>query len=1439
MVDGFQHRRGLSDGNVLQDRDEDLALFQDMRTRENNDSLNPSTDDIDESLSIRLRRLLDTSTQTRKNDYNWLLTPPGTPHFPSLKQDAPCVNISEKGTLQSGVISMPRISSRTTSRGNSSSPISRISASPQRASTASCSSGPNTYSRGRASSSQTGNPKLQPLTSSSRPATSSQRSSTPSAKSSTTALRRSSTSPRGQLSSAGRGGYSPQKSRHGGSSSSKIQPWQSGIPDFSPKPPPNLRTTLSDRSTSRLRGLCPASRHGEETGNKRRGQSVSPRISRLANSSNNHDSDRLSSYSKSSVVSSCEDEIDSIYSATSVKKTCTKNAVHHQVTRKKGSNANIEVQSTSKKQVKPSATNVSSGSGSTVRQSHLRQNSKSMFRPLLSSAPAASFYTYKTSNFLRQSSSINSSVATSSNASSEQGERVAPYTEAGDQDIEDVSNEPRECLTPLCLKEINAFDKMEIKFEDAERHSVGSSSLSREHQDCLEIELISDVHDLHSDSNEKSSGSKICEADISNPDTGNLGKPLLDGNESVKSIPSVTGSHAYGCYQDVDMGHTQKDEHGAEINEHREVCLYFKKDVIYRNDEYLGSPIVDIQEDKSLKIMSIKNASDGISENLQAALLRNFEIAKMRKHDLESRKYVIMHEATKNQVKETDPLQPYCSVDCYTMCLQDQFSAGQMTGSNNMNLMSKFKKVEGITHCEGRGNIQHQTASVDFPLQHMPGKDALEHNVELSPECVASGELPSKVKTAKESVLQVEAISSINLWRDCFHLRSCGNDLMKSVVYGTYNSVPGPGSIEQTGTSDLCQTGGRKIDLENVTSTSGINVLSSLSVLSAEEEKSTYQTPVCSENVSKKVSTDYFLNILEMPSTVETNTLDHTASKSTPDNLVNSTGISSIYAVSDLNSPHASAQSKTHQAPIHSENASGNPCTNYCLDVPEMTSTVKTKTLKHTAAASKGLTDELGDIMSISSIDTLSGVSIPMAKVQNDAHQTPSHSENVSEKAYIDDCPDVFEITRTVKTKTLEHSVAASKGTSIPTAKLQTNAHQTPSHSENVSEKTYIDYCPDVFEITRTVKTKTLEHSVAASKGLPESIQGGDLLSLPEEGSVCVSKKVILSMPESNLVVQVDVKTNKDLEVETSNQKEKMLRNDSSSLEKQDQRYACTDSFKQSEKFGTTCVEIRSNVVREEIELAVESPEQEMKSTSDNDFETDMTNCSIQAFPDSIVLNEDEIAHERKVDGLHEIEINIQPGAVTSTNDLTILQTDKGPSASAASERYKCKQNDDAESKHPSYHDSPGHAHYSQDNSGLDTDAPPTSLSRSLTLEEATDTVLFCSTIVHNLIDKAANIGMEKENLKAVGNPSTNVTFLAMPAAMQRNLSVSAASPHTSFKPKKTKSRQAITGHRVQSNKFDNNIRDGERVLQVVVIPQRDAIAHAKKRKWKCCCTIM
>ena len=67
-----------------------------------------------------------------------------------------------------------------------------------------------------------------------------------------------------------------------------------------------------------------------------------------------------------------------------------------------------------------------------------------------------------------------------------------------------------------------------------------------------------------------------------------------------------------------------------------------------------------------------------------------------------------------------------------------------------------------------------------------------------------------------------------------------------------------------------------------------------------------------------------------------------------------------------LNSTHDGAKSKEHKAPIPSENASGNPCTNYCLYVPKITSTVKTKALKHIVAASNGLTNELWNIISIS-----------------------------------------------------------------------------------------------------------------------------------------------------------------------------------------------------------------------------------------------------------------------------------------------------------------------------------------------------------------------------------------------------------------------------------------------------------------------------------------
>lgn len=49
---------------------------------------------------------------------------------------------------------------------------------------------------------------------------------------------------------------------------------------------------------------------------------------------------------------------------------------------------------------------------------------------------------------------------------------------------------------------------------------------------------------------------------------------------------------------------------------------------------------------------------------------------------------------------------------------------------------------------------------------------------------------------------------------------------------------------------------------------------------------------------------------------------------------------------------------------------------------------------------------------------------------------------------------------------------------------------------------------------------------------------------------------------------------------------------------------------------------------------------------------------------------------------------------------------------------------------------------------------------RSLTLEEATDAILFCSSIVHDLAYQAATIALEKENPASIEEPKSAVMVL-------------------------------------------------------------------------------
>lgn len=84
-----------------------------------------------------------------------------------------------------------------------------------------------------------------------------------------------------------------------------------------------------------------------------------------------------------------------------------------------------------------------------------------MFRPLLSSVPSTTFYGGKASSTHRSLISRNSSVTTSSNASSDQGTSFAPDAEGSDHHQEEMVIESRNVVYPDVQEEVFAFDKVD------------------------------------------------------------------------------------------------------------------------------------------------------------------------------------------------------------------------------------------------------------------------------------------------------------------------------------------------------------------------------------------------------------------------------------------------------------------------------------------------------------------------------------------------------------------------------------------------------------------------------------------------------------------------------------------------------------------------------------------------------------------------------------------------------------------------------------------------------------------------------------------------------------------------------------------------------------------------------------------------------------------
>ncbi|WVZ04983.1 hypothetical protein V8G54_018329 [Vigna mungo] len=128
---------------------------------------------------------------------------------------------------------------------------------------------------------------------------------------------------------------------------------------------------------------------------------------------------------------------------------------------------------------------------------------------------------------------------------------------------------------------------------------------------------------------------------------------------------------------------------------------------------------------------------------------------------------------------------------------------------------------------------------------------------------------------------------------------------------------------------------------------------------------------------------------------------------------------------------------------------------------------------------------------------------------------------------------------------------------------------------------------------------------------------------------------------------------------------------------------------------------------------------------------------------------------------------------------------------------------------------------------------------RSLTLEEATDTILFCSSIVQDLAYQAATLAMEKECSDPFEGSEPTVTFLGK-FNSDRNSRSRPVSKRTSKSQKtKTKQRRVETDVKTPSGKAENDENIGESFTHNVGLPNKVDSMKPPKLESRCNCIIM
>ncbi|KAG9453974.1 hypothetical protein H6P81_006878 [Aristolochia fimbriata] len=494
----MHQRPGRTLGTMMKEKEEELALFLEMRKREKerNSLLLQSPEDLDSTLgqkggSSPIFKIVSSTPPPRKTatddflnsegdktDYDWLLTPPGTPLFPSLETETnkptvmsqigtpktrptalksrlanPQVEPASKANAGTRPSSSPGLNSSSTgirrpsSSGGpgsvtarssrpatptgrpvvpSTSKPSRPSTPTSRASIPSRSAVPSTKSS--ASTARSSTPTARPTV----PATAktATRSATPTRRPSTPSSRPASAGPPGRSSSVSKTAppsKNPIPSR-GTSPTVKSRPWKpSEMPGFSLEAPPNLRTSLPERPLSASRGRpgAPSSRSSsvEPTPNGRpRRQSCSPSRGRAPNGSiHSSGSSILASRSHSNG----SDSPSPVLIGTKM--------VERVINMRKLAPPKQDEQRSSLGNAagKSSSSPDSSGFGRTLskksldmalRHMDIRRSIPGNLRPLMTNIPASSMYSVR-SGPVKSSRTISvsdSPIATSSNCSSEQ-----------------------------------------------------------------------------------------------------------------------------------------------------------------------------------------------------------------------------------------------------------------------------------------------------------------------------------------------------------------------------------------------------------------------------------------------------------------------------------------------------------------------------------------------------------------------------------------------------------------------------------------------------------------------------------------------------------------------------------------------------------------------------------------------------------------------------------------------------------------------------------------------------------------------------------------------------------------------------------------------------------------------------------------------------------